>query len=210
MTLYHLHCGIARGVVKYRVKKELLLQFAEQKNRAGRRHANGNKEGTGMVALKIEEQKNFTEGLFLKELFDSFLVTEANIVTFNSFTINGRVRQGYYSEEEMDEKGIGEFSAWKTIKPFCFSLIKGKRLPESFRIVFALPPESKERFVKRFVPDMAPGQVGGLYLNVHYENDEMTCVTGTSMNLFTMDKTLEREWDESVKQFLKKNGIAFY
>jgi hypothetical protein len=30
------------------------------------------------------------------------------------------------------------------------------------------------------------------------------------MNLFTMDKTLEREWDESVKQFLKKNGIIFY
>ena len=158
-----------------------------------------------MVALKIEEQKKFTEGLFLGELFDSFLVTEANIVT-----INGRVRQGYYSDEELEENGIEEFSAWKTIKPFCFSLIKGKRLPESFRIVFVLSPESKERFVKRCVPDMAPGQVEGLYLNVRYENNEMTCVTGTSMNLFTMDKTLEREWDESVKQFLKKNGIIFY
>lgn len=166
--------------------------------------------GTGMVALKIEEQKNFTAGLFLGELFDSFLVREANIVTFNSFTIDGRVRQGYYSDEELEEKRIEEFSAWKTVKPFCFSLIKGKRLPESFRIVFLLPPESKERFVKKCVPDMAPEQVGGLYLNVHYENNEMTCVTGTSMNLFTMDKTLEREWDESVKQFLKKNGIAFY
>jgi len=171
---------------------------------------NSNEGEKGMVALKIEEQKKFTEGLFLGELFDSFLVTEANIVTFNSFTINGRVRRGYYSDEELEENGIGEFSAWKTIKPFCFSLIKGKRLPESFHIVFALPPESKERFVKRCVPDMAPGQVGGLYINVHYENDEMTCVTGISMNLFTMDKTLEREWAESVKQFLKKNGIIFY
>ena len=34
----------------------------------------------------------------------------------------------------------------------------------------------------------------------------MTCVTGTSMNVFTMDRTLEREWDESVKQFLKEAG----
>lgn len=181
-----------------------------RENRGEDASVNSNEGEKGMVALKIEEQKKFTEGLFLGELFDLFLVTEANIVTFNSFTINGRVRRGYYSDEELEENGIGEFSAWKTIKPFCFSLIKGKRLPESFHIVFALPPESKERFVKRCVPDMAPGQVGGLYINVHYENDEMTCVTGISMNLFTMDKTLEWEWAESVKQFLKKNGIIFY
>ena len=181
-----------------------------RENRGEDASVNSNEGEKGMVALKIEEQKKFTEGLFLGELFDLFLLTEANMVTFNCFTIHGRVRRGYYSDEELEENGIGEFSAWKTIKPFCFSLIKGKRLPESFHIVFALPTESKERFVKRCVPDMAPGQVGGLYINVHYENDEMTCVTGISMNLFTMDKTLEWEWAESVKQFLKKNGIIFY
>ena len=65
---------------------------------------NSNEGEKGMVALKIEEQKKFTEGLFLGELFDSFLVTEANIVTFNSFTINGRVRRGYYSDEELEEE----------------------------------------------------------------------------------------------------------
>ena len=35
-----------------------------------------------MVALRIAEQKTFTAGLFLGELFDGFLVREANIVTF--------------------------------------------------------------------------------------------------------------------------------
>lgn len=162
-----------------------------------------------MVALKIEEQKRFTEGLFIGELFDSFLVREASIVTFNSFSIDGRVRQGYYSDEELEEKQIEEFSSWRTIKPVCFSLIKGKRLPESFRIVFLLSPGAKERFVSSRVPSMRPEDIGGLYLNVHYENGEMTCVTGTSIQIFTMDKSLEREWDESVKQFLKKKGIAF-
>ena len=77
-----------------------------------------------MVALKIEEQKTFTSGLFLGELFDRFLVREANITTFNSFTIDGHVRHGYYSDEELEENQIEEFSAWKVLKPFCFSLIQ--------------------------------------------------------------------------------------
>ena len=161
-----------------------------------------------MVALKIEEQKAFTSGLFLGELFDRFLVREANIITFNSFTIDGRVRHGYYSDEELEENQIEEFSAWKVIKPICFSLIRGKRLPESFRIVFMLSPDGKEKFVEQHVPGMSPDSVGGLYVNVLYENNEMTVVTGTSLNVFTMDKTLEREWDESVKQFLKKHEVV--
>ena len=40
-----------------------------------------------MVALKIEDIKTCTAKLFLGEEFDSFLVREAQIVTFNSFTI---------------------------------------------------------------------------------------------------------------------------
>ncbi len=162
-----------------------------------------------MIALKIEEQKAFTSGLFIGEIFDQFLVREASIVTFNSFTIDGRVRHGYYSDEELEENRIEEYSSWKTLKAFCFSLIKGKRLPESFRIVFMLSPGGKEKFVSGRVPGVTPESVGGLYLNVQYDNHEMSVVTGTSMNLFTLDKTLDKEWDESVKKFLKKHGIVF-
>lgn len=162
-----------------------------------------------MTALKIEDQKTFTAGLFLGSWFDEFQVREASIVVFNSFTVDGRVRRGYYSDEEKEEKQIGEFSDWKTLKPFCFSLIKGKRLPESFRIVFLLPEAGKERFVSSHGAGIAPEEVSGLYLNVQYENGAMSCITGTSLNLFTLDKTLEREWDESVKKFLKNHGVAF-
>ena len=145
-----------------------------------------------MVALKIEEQKAFTAGLFIGEIFDKFLVREAEIVTYNQFTIDGKVRQGYFSEEELEENRI-----------------KGKRLPESFRIVFQMPPSARDRFVAGKVPGIYPDQVGGLYINIQYENHEMICVTGTSMKQFTLDRTLENEWDENVKKFLKKNGVVF-
>lgn len=61
------------------------------------------KMGENMIALKIEDMKQFTASLFLGEVFDSFLLKEAEIVTFNMFTIDGRVRHGYYSEEELEE-----------------------------------------------------------------------------------------------------------
>ena len=70
-----------------------------------------------MVALKIEAQKAFTAGLFIGEIFDKFLVREAEIVTYNQFTIDGKVRQGYFSEEELEENRIEEYSSWKTLKP---------------------------------------------------------------------------------------------
>ena len=92
-----------------------------------------------MVALKIEELKDFTRKLFVEEVFDWWMMREAVITTFNMFTIDGRIRKGYFMEQELEEKGIGELSPWKLVRPVCFSLIKGKRLPESFRITLQLP-----------------------------------------------------------------------
>ena len=115
-------------------------------------------------------------GAFIGELFDQFLLREADIVTFNRFTIDGRVRRGYYTGEEQGK--IGEFSSWRTIKPVCFSLIRGKRLPETFRIVLCLSEEARSRFVQAHAPGILPEQAGGLYINIQYENQEMTCVYG--------------------------------
>ena len=42
----------------------------------------------------------------------------------------------------------------------------------------------------------------GLYLNFHYDGTMLQCITGTSMHTFTMDKTLEREWDAYVGKML--------
>lgn len=160
-----------------------------------------------MVALKVEDIKQLTSGLFVGSMFDQFLVREADIVTFNSFHVDGRIRPGFYTEQEMEEKGIGEFSVWETIKPVCFSLIKGKRLPGSFRIVLQLGKKQTEEFLARRQIALRAEQIGGMYVNIRYENGELHCVTGTSVNFFTLDKTLEAEWDEAVKEFFKRNKV---
>ncbi len=162
-----------------------------------------------MVAFKIEELKDFTRKLFVEEVFDWWMMREAVITTFNMFTIDGRIRKGYFMEQELEEKGIGELSPWKLVRPVCFSLIKGKRLPESFRITLQLPGARVEQFLQSVQPDFKAEQVSGLYLNIRYEEQKLYCVTGTSLNVFTLDKKIEQEWDETVKRFLREREIVY-
>ena len=74
-----------------------------------------------MVALKVEDVRSFTSKLFVKEDFDRFLVKEINIITYNSFTIDGHVRQGYYTQEELPEASISCYplphGMWKSLHP---------------------------------------------------------------------------------------------
>lgn len=162
-----------------------------------------------MIALKIDDIRQFTSKLFVGEIFDRFLVKEASIVTFNAFTIDGRIRQGYYTDEELEEGKIEELSFWRMVKPFCFSLIKGKKLPGSFRIVLQPDRATVERFLAANQIGLTADQVSGLYINVRYEDGKLHCITGTSVTFFTLDKTLDSVWDEKVREFLKKNQIAF-
>ena len=162
-----------------------------------------------MISLQIEELKEFTRQLFIGNTFDRFLLREAQIVTFNSFQIDGRIRPDYYSAEEKEEGEIEGFSAWSVLRPFCFSLIRGKRLPESFHIVLQLSDRARDAFLAERQTGFSSSEVNGLYLNIRYEEKVLFCVTGTSVSRFTLDKTLEHEWDGAVKAFLKQKGIPF-
>lgn len=162
-----------------------------------------------MISVKIEDIKSFTSKLFVGEVFDHFLVKEVSVSTYNTFTIDGTIKNGYYSKEEMEEQCIGTYSIWTTIKPFCFSMVKGKRLPTSFRIILLMPEDETERFLSTKNIGFPKEQVKGLYVNIRYEDEKLTCITGTSVSVFTMDKTLDEEWDNGFKGFLKQNQIPF-
>lgn len=162
-----------------------------------------------MVALKIEDIKSFTKKLFMGDTFDSFLLREATVVTFNSFSIDGHIRQGYYTEQELEENKIEELSSWAVIKPICFSLIKGKKLPGSFQITLQLSPEQVEQFLVHSQVGLAAGQVNGICMNIRYDDYILYCVSGISLNIFTLDKSIDVEWDEAMRLFLKQNDILF-
>ena len=55
-----------------------------------------------MIALQIKEIKSFMGKLLGTECFDSFLLEEAVITTYNTFRIDGRINREFYSDEEWE------------------------------------------------------------------------------------------------------------
>lgn len=165
-----------------------------------------------MLACKIRDIKSFTGKLLIKDDFDSFAISEAVIMTYNSFIVDGHLRKEHFTDEEWEALGGERFSKWETIKPFCFQAIKGKKTPESFKMVLLLSESEKAAFFEKMeekLPNIAPSNVNGMFLNIKYENSELNITCGTSLNIFTIDKTLDNAWAAYVKKFLDEHEIDF-
>ena len=165
-----------------------------------------------MVALQIQDIKNFMSKLLLSQTFDHFLLIEGSITTFNTFRIDGRIHSDFFTEEEHEERRLRdrEFSLWKEVKPFCLELIKGKKTPLGFKFTFQLSKENTAKLLTSSgITSIQPENVSGLLLNIRYDNGALNVITATNLSLFTLDKTLERAWDDMVKRFLKQQEISF-
>ena len=101
------------------------------------------------------------------------------------------------------------YSLWKELREYCFSLIRGKRTPLRFKFVFGLSEPNIEKLLRQQGLSFTPQDVQGLYLNISYDGHSLRCVTGTSMNLFTLDKSLEEAWDKMVQKFFVQKEISF-
>ena len=137
-----------------------------------------------MLALKITDIRDFTNKLFIGEVFDKFCLSEASITTFNTFTIDGRLQRDFFDTDSLNkltEHGRTH-SLWKEIRPFCWSVIRGKRTHLSFKIVLHLS---------------------------QFKNNALLCTTGTSLKTFLMTKQPEQFWDDMILHFLNQNQILF-
>lgn len=153
-----------------------------------------------MIGLQIADIKDFTTKLFLRETFDSFEVTEAEFVT------NFRVAiDGHRTEPEKGQR----FAGWSAVRPLAFQIIRGRELPHSFRIVLRLSDANTANTLTSVGLPYTVEDIGGLFLNLRYEHKQITAVTGCSFQTFTLDKTLEQEWDQVIRRFFRHHKIPF-
>ncbi|MBR4025987.1 MAG: hypothetical protein IKJ01_00330 [Lachnospiraceae bacterium] len=164
-----------------------------------------------MICLQISEIKNFMNTLLRTETFDKFLLQEATITNAVTYTINGQLTKDFYTNEELKTLHLMDcrFLPFSMLRKNCFDLIKGKRTPHSFRFVFLLSPEHLKKTVTAIGSNYTTDDISAIYMNLKYENHTLHLTTGVSYRIFSMDKTLENEWDKMVMKFLKQHGLVF-
>ena len=163
-----------------------------------------------MISLKIEHTKEFMNKLLLHEDFDSFLVKDALIASFTTMQIEGSRNSEFYSEEEIEALGEDcDYVRWSEIKPLCLQMIKGKKTPLHFKFVFKLSKKNVAKFLQQTGLSFTEKDVSGLYFHIRFEDGKITCITGTALHIFTMDKSLDEAWDEMIKRFLQKLQLDY-
>lgn len=164
-----------------------------------------------MVALQIADIRDFTAKLFLGEVFDSFCLVQADITTYNTFSIDGRIQREFLDSDELEllDKNRRTLSLWKETKPFCLSIIRGKRTPVSFKIVFQLSHKKAEAFLSQANQLSLSENINGFYLNLQFKNKSLLCTTGVSQKTFVPDRQAEQLWDNLVLEFFSSHRILF-
>ena len=167
--------------------------------------------GAVMISFRIKNVKHFMGKFLTSEDFDTFLVEEASISTYNTFLIDGRQNKDFYTSEEWEDKEIRpyDFTEWKKLRPVCYSLIKGRKTPSAFKFVLHLIPDYVSSILKDGGTGITPQQIKAFVLTVRYDENGLTLVTGTSLHTFLLEKSADELWDKAMGRFLEKRKIEY-
>lgn len=152
-----------------------------------------------MKSFSIEDIKTFMNDLLVNERYDSFYLFEARIKTGLDYYIRGKINKEFFDYDIKDS--LEEYELWGNVKETVFSLMKGKRLPVSFKIILMFNNENVERLIEMNNLPVAPTDITGLFYNINYEDEKLSVTTGTSLKVFTLDKTLDNLWDDTVGKY---------
>ena len=157
-----------------------------------------------MIKLEITKLGPFMGKLLSGDCFDSFLVTEARVRTEATWTLDGRVNRDFFTKEEWEERGdrAYDYIPWQNARPYFHELIRGRRAPVSFRFVLALKPEYTAAIADSSI-------VSSLLLNITYEEGAASLITGVNYVSFSLDRSAESAWDQTVRRFLDSKDIVY-
>ena len=164
-----------------------------------------------MLAIQIKDVKTFMSILLSGNTFDSFLLEEAQIHTFNTFTIDGHQNRDFYTKEELEDPELFpyEYSEWKNMKTICFQIIKGKKVPTFMKIILHQKPEYVYTILEEGGALEFSDTLKALVVTIRFDVNGLLITTGTSFSTFIMDKTPDLLWDNRFRKFLAEQEIEF-
>ncbi len=164
-----------------------------------------------MRTFQIQDKKTFMTKLLMDTTFDAFLLSEASITTYATFQIDGTFHPEFLSREEQDRLADEKsgYTLWKRVRPFFFDLTKGKNTPLRFRIVLRLAPRNVDKLLAQNGLQIPGEQISGLFMNIQFDGSSLICTSGVSLQVFSLDRTLEYTWDDNLERFFRQTQIPF-
>ena len=162
-----------------------------------------------MISLHIKDTKQFMSHLLIKDTWDKFLLSEATLMMANTFTISGEINRNFFTDEEYEVLYDKTYRQWSQIKPFCYSIIKGSKVPTNMKIIFVLPKDIEAEILANADSTITADDVERLFINIRYNENGIAIITGTCLRTFTLDKTLEHYFDNYIKTFLNQIELSF-
>ena len=175
-----------------------------------------------MIALNILDIKKCMSLLLTGSLFDEYSLIEAQIKTFCTFSIDGRYQAAFFGDREETsshaasvsrdpgedhDAGYPDYVRWGDVREHCFSMIRGKKTPLFFKFVFFFPKNLQAAFLTKSGSTMNPAHLSGLCLNLRFDGKSLVLTTGSSLTVFTTDRSADRAWDEYVRKLFADQGI---
>jgi len=136
-----------------------------------------------MLSLSIADTKDFMTLLLKSDCFDDFDFHNIIIHSFACFEI-GKMPQH-------------DAFLWKKMKPYVFEIIKGNTLPKYTKIVLCKNGNFLGLSESTF------------FLNITYENGEVSISTGVSQKSFSLDRSAQICWNEWVLSFFDEKNILY-
>jgi len=130
-----------------------------------------------MLALEMEKAavKSFMGKMLREEILDVFEVRLVEISAATRISIEATTP-----------------AAWMGLRPMIFEIMKLSAKPRFMKIVFSLPNAEELH-----------SNAAALFLNLVYENDNLTFTTASAQKEFALDKSIDIAWDEWIRQFFR-------
>lgn len=150
-----------------------------------------------LIAGTVENKKDFMNTLLKGTAFDRLLVRTVSLRTNIVYEMDCTLNKEWFTDDEL-ETIDDKYASWSIIKPTVFELIKGTKLPGYMKIVLSPSAEATSK---------VHSNAAALFINIIFEDNKLSIITGSSEIAFSMDKSVEHSWDEYSSKFFKHNNI---
>ncbi len=151
-----------------------------------------------MISHEVDSVKEFIEELKNNKKFDSFYLYEARVKSRLDYYVNGKQNEASF---DMDNQMESEYITWKDIKETIFFLFGENIVPHSFRIILMFSRDNIEKLIELNDLSYKVDDISALFFNLYYDGDKFTITTGSSMRTFSLDKSIEKIWDDTVNKY---------